>query len=262
MRKSFVKGVVLGAVVSAGALMSTSAFAGTGVGSLFNLGQTNTVNGVTALSGSTNGTQLHIENTNRGKSAAGLGIKVATDRPPLIVNSTAKVEHLNADFVDGRDANAFQRATKAHCDFGRGIAEIEPDGKTSCTTSAGIPISTLEGIGGADRMIMDPAPLAIDLFCHAGTNSTAIEFENQAGSTGSLNWIFSKGGSPSFVNAGGVALTSLSQPGSVQFFDFSGARIEGQFIFTAPGFEVTVTVHTFDAGTACEYRGIAEVSES
>ena len=58
MRSGFVKGVVMGAVVAGLTLVSTAAFAGTGIGGVFNLGSTNTANAPTVLQGSTTGPQL------------------------------------------------------------------------------------------------------------------------------------------------------------------------------------------------------------
>src|SRR2546430_17076914 len=58
------KGVVLGAVTSTLVLTAATAFAGSGIGGVFNPGQTNTVNETTTLTGAkTAGAQLHIENT-------------------------------------------------------------------------------------------------------------------------------------------------------------------------------------------------------
>src|SRR6266699_3916858 len=54
--------------VSAAALMltTTTALAGSGVGGVFNLGQTNSVNGTSTLTGSSAGAQLQVANTNTG----------------------------------------------------------------------------------------------------------------------------------------------------------------------------------------------------
>jgi len=107
MKAMFFKGVVLGAMVASLTVVATAAVAGTSVGGVFNLGKTNSVNGSTVLSGSTNGQQLKVVNTNTGSSAAGIGIQTATNKPPLVVNSTTKIAHLNADLVDGQHSNAF-----------------------------------------------------------------------------------------------------------------------------------------------------------
>src|SRR6266568_7601380 len=53
-------------------LFTTTAPAGSGVGGVFNLGQTNTVNGTSTLTGATAGTQLNVKNTSTSSSASGL----------------------------------------------------------------------------------------------------------------------------------------------------------------------------------------------
>jgi hypothetical protein len=74
MKPSFYKGIVLGAVVSMLVLATTAAVAGTGIGGIFNLGQTNTVNATSALSGASVGPQLQVTNTGTGSGAQGIGV--------------------------------------------------------------------------------------------------------------------------------------------------------------------------------------------
>jgi hypothetical protein len=72
MNRSFLKGAAVGFVcaVLGGA---TVAFAGSGVGGVFNLGQSNSVDAQTKLTGSTAGTaQLQVSNTNTGAGAIGM----------------------------------------------------------------------------------------------------------------------------------------------------------------------------------------------
>lgn len=108
MRSGFSKGVVMGAVVCGMTVMSTAAFAGTGIGGVFNLGRTNTINGSTVLAGSTRGQQLSVVNNARtGSGITGIGIHTATNEPPLAVNSRTKVTNLDADLLDGQAATAF-----------------------------------------------------------------------------------------------------------------------------------------------------------
>lgn len=106
-RRIFFNGVVLGAVTSTAVLMSATAVAGTGVGAVFDLGQTNTVNATSTLTGSTAGKLLQVTNTSTDSGAAGLGIKVPSGNPPFILNSTTKVTHLNADLLDGKNSTYF-----------------------------------------------------------------------------------------------------------------------------------------------------------
>jgi hypothetical protein len=108
MRSGFLKGVVMGAVVCGITVMSTAAFAGTGIGGVFNLGSTNTVNGSTVLQGSTRGHQLSVvNNATTGSGTTGIGIHTAPNEPPLAVNSQTKVTNLDADLLDGLTSTAF-----------------------------------------------------------------------------------------------------------------------------------------------------------
>lgn len=108
MKTTFLKGVVLGAVVCGTTVVSTAAFAGTGIGGVFNLGTTNAVNASTVLSGSTSGQQLRVvNNAGTGTGTTGIGIHTAPNEPPLAVDSTTKVNNLNADLLDGQTSAAF-----------------------------------------------------------------------------------------------------------------------------------------------------------
>jgi hypothetical protein len=108
MNTRFLKGVVLGAVVCGVTLTATAALAGTAIGGVFGLGALNRVNASTVLEGSTNGQQLRIVNTaGTGSGTTGIGIQTAPNEPPLAVNSTTKVNHLNADLLDGQSSTAF-----------------------------------------------------------------------------------------------------------------------------------------------------------
>lgn len=108
MRSSFIKGVVLGAVVCGMTLGATAAFAGTGIGGVFNLGTANTTNASTVLQGSTSGPQLRVvNNATTGTGVTGIGIHTAATKPPLVVDSQTKVNNLNADLLDGLTSTAF-----------------------------------------------------------------------------------------------------------------------------------------------------------
>lgn len=100
--------IVLAATVVVGVALATStAVAGTGVGGVFNLGKTNTVNAPTTLAGATAGKQLQVTNTSTGGAATGIGITVASGKPPLTVNSKAQVANLNASLLGGTPAGGF-----------------------------------------------------------------------------------------------------------------------------------------------------------
>src|SRR6266511_3641604 len=84
---------LLGAAAAALCLTTTTALAGSGVGAVFNLGQTNTVN-----------------DTSTNSAATALNLSVAARRTPFKVNSAVKVSNLNADQLDGKDSTAFYGA--------------------------------------------------------------------------------------------------------------------------------------------------------
>ena len=124
LRTGIVSGVVGGAVVLAG-----TAIAGSGIGGVFNLGQSNTVNAPSSLSGTTAGKQLVVANFGtassssallgygRGASPAAtfqnggagpaLSLLAGTGQPPFTTNSAYRVANLNADRLDGIDSRGF-----------------------------------------------------------------------------------------------------------------------------------------------------------
>jgi hypothetical protein len=254
------KGLVAGAVLCSAAFAATAA-GGTGVNPDFALGRSNAVNAVTALSGSTNGTQFHIQNLNTGKSAAGLGIKVAAGRPPLIVNSATKVEHLNADFLDGVNASGFQPRTEQECPNGSAIASITITGDSQCTKSWEVPLSATGIPGSFAGRFIDGTPLDVEFDCHT-TTGTTVTFHNLGADSSTLNWMYSRGGPASQVNASGVALTADGTTGAARSIDFVGTHLEGQFIFAEDSVVVAVRIHAVDVATACEFRGTADVATS
>ncbi|QYJ16177.1 hypothetical protein Rxycam_02008 [Rubrobacter xylanophilus DSM 9941] len=88
--------------------VATTALAGTGVGAPFNLGQTNTVNKLSSLVGSVgSGANLRIDNNSKNASATALSLQVEPGRAPLRVNSSTRVNRLNADMLDGKDSTSF-----------------------------------------------------------------------------------------------------------------------------------------------------------
>ncbi|MDX6513044.1 MAG: hypothetical protein QOE36_2548 [Gaiellaceae bacterium] len=121
LRSGLVGGVVAGAVILAG-----SAVAGNGIGDVFNLGQPNTVNASSSLTGTTAGKQLDVQNLSTAASSSALyalgkgSVPTATfqnggagpavsllagkGQPPFTTNSAYKVVSLNADKLDGVDS--------------------------------------------------------------------------------------------------------------------------------------------------------------
>ena len=86
----------------------STALAGTGVGSAFNLGKTNTVSAISKLVGSVAGPSLLIDNNSTNSAATALDLQVEAGKAPMKVNRTTKVTNLNADKLDGMDAGQLQ----------------------------------------------------------------------------------------------------------------------------------------------------------
>ncbi|MFH1105204.1 MAG: hypothetical protein V1757_09750 [Actinomycetota bacterium] len=103
----YVKAGLVGALVAAVVMMSFPVVAS--VGDALNLGQANSADAVTSLSGAADA-NLRVTNTQSGDPA--LDLRVVSGAPPLKVNSTARVPKLNADLLDGSHASDF--ATTAH----------------------------------------------------------------------------------------------------------------------------------------------------
>ena len=87
--------------------VATTALAGTGIGATFNLGETNTVNAVCKLVGSVAGPSLQIDNNSANVSATALDLQVEPGKAPMRVNTSAEVQNLNADQVNGKSASDF-----------------------------------------------------------------------------------------------------------------------------------------------------------
>ena len=254
-------GVVLGSIVSIVILFGTAAMAGTGIGSVFNLGRTNTVNAKTTLSGSHAGSQLQVINSSAGKGANGIGINVAKGKSPLTVNSTTKVSNLNADYVDGQHASAFQRPLNSPtCYGGEAISGFTKQGTSTCTSTMVLPI-VASPAADSDTVStpVDFADSSLELFFKCSEPTTVVEFVNSNyNSAVTLNWMFSQGGTASTVDTSGETIYAA---GHLDFV-LSGNRIEGQWIFSEPGAVTTVNLHGFDAGAGgCEFRGTAEVAK-
>ncbi len=106
MRVQFLRGVVVGAVLVALAGPATT-IAGTGIGAVFNLGRTNTVNHATVFRGTVSSSLLQV--TNRGTGPA-LRLATRAGTAPMVVTSSTKVGNLNVDRLDGLDSTAFRLA--------------------------------------------------------------------------------------------------------------------------------------------------------
>jgi hypothetical protein len=79
-------------------------------GDPFRLGQTNGIDAMSTLVGNVAGTMLRVDNNSTGAGATALELQVEAGKPPMKINSGAKVALLNADKLDGKDATAFYAA--------------------------------------------------------------------------------------------------------------------------------------------------------
>ena len=107
---------VLAVVASLTLATASAALAGSGVGGVFNLGKTNTVNAITKLTGSVAGSSLQIINNSTDAAATALDLRVASGKPPLKVNSSTKVANLNADHLDDKDSTELAPILRAQQD--------------------------------------------------------------------------------------------------------------------------------------------------
>lgn len=82
---------------------AATALAGSGVGGVFNLGQTNRVDAITRLIGVVTGPGLAVSNTATDPAATALDLRVRVGHAPMTVNSRTVVANLNADLLDGMD---------------------------------------------------------------------------------------------------------------------------------------------------------------
>jgi hypothetical protein len=154
--------------------VTTTALAGTGVGAVFNLGQINTVGAVSTLAGSVAGPSLQIDNSSTGKGSTALDLQVESGRPPMKVDSDAKVVNLNVDEVDGKSVgeigmsglervsavsatNASDSPKFAHCPAGKvvvgtgynisgGTNGSLPNGQTHVVVNTLLPSSTFVAV--------------------------------------------------------------------------------------------------------------------
>jgi hypothetical protein len=119
--------------------LATTALAGTGVGARFDLGKTNTVNAISKLVGSVAGPSLQVDNNSANAAATALDLQVEADKAPMKVNSATKVANLNADKLDGMDAEQLQgfstlrvSTTDVNTTVGANAAGANGSGTASC----------------------------------------------------------------------------------------------------------------------------------
>lgn len=108
--QQFIKGALAGGVGATAMLAATTAIAGSGIGGVFNLGQTNTVNETTTLTGAkAAGAELQVQNTSTTGAATGLSITGPSGKPAITVSNTVMNPRLNAQYLGGMQANGVGR---------------------------------------------------------------------------------------------------------------------------------------------------------
>jgi hypothetical protein len=179
MKATFFKGVALGSAVSLVTLAATAAFAGTGVGNVFNLGASNRVNVRTQLQGTAPSALLNVSNENKSGTASGVSIDVRPTNPPLVVNSKTKVKNLNADLLDGRDASKFQGSTAKSCPTGTAIGSIAPGGGATCSSPVVLPIeANLAAASNVGFTPYLPSSLGLGYECITAASFAAVLVKN------------------------------------------------------------------------------------
>lgn len=117
------------AVILAVALGVTTTALAAVPGDPFKLGKLNSIDKMSTLVGSASGTLLRVNNEGSGPA---LDLRVEEGEAPMNVNSTTRVNDLNADQVDGKDSAAF---VPADTYVERNIVEGEGGGLIESTTA-------------------------------------------------------------------------------------------------------------------------------
>jgi hypothetical protein len=163
------------AIVGALTLTLTStALAGNGVGGVFNLGVINTVDAVTTLTGTLGAPLLRIDNNSLKPSASALELQVENGTPPMTVNSTAKVNNLNADQLDGRSVRDL-----SHVAIMQSTAQTvlpkntTPDSATGPLVTHGHVLTINAPTGGYVRLNGNVTVLSVDSGCTDGCQFAA-----------------------------------------------------------------------------------------
>jgi hypothetical protein len=149
--------------------------------------------------------------------------------------------------------SAYQRRVGGFCPNSRAISSIDGAGSVTCSS----PVSAINVVlnDGGYRFMpqFDNSPVQVILSCT--DPGTQVRFQNKGGTAGTLNWMFSQGGTSSTVNASGDSVAP--DDGRGFFFTGNGTRLEGQWIFGNDAGVTTVNLHGFDGNNFCEFRGTA-----
>lgn len=196
------------------------------------------------ISGSLDTADLATRSVSRGKLATG-----SVGTPQFADGARAP----DAAHLGGAPPSAFQRRIIRDCGTrGQAITSVNPFGGVTCTSGVVLPIAADPTPTNQKASDLRPSDLGLIETCGP---SASVRFVNNGSQAGTLNWVFSEGGSTSTVNASGSQINPF--PASVDFVYAN--RLEGQWIFSGGGAVTTVNLHAFNAGgSSCEIRGTAE----
>jgi hypothetical protein len=233
-------------------LVSSAAMAGTGIGSLFNLGATNRVNARSQLEGATPSAVLNVTNTNGSASASGVSIDVPAGHAPLVVNSATKVNNLNADLLDGRSGSEFQGAVSEACPNGTAISSIAPTGAATCNSSVVLSINEHLPQGGPETATFPYEPSSLGLLYNCANTRAVVEFQSLGQSPATLTFSYASNGAAPTVG------TMLIPPGS-GYVLAAATQDVGQFIYYDQTSVTTISISANDEGPdGCEFYGTVD----
>lgn len=199
-------------------------------GQSFILGQANTASTPSTLTAPVAGKALELTNTSTNAAATALGLTVGAGRPPLTVNSSARVTNLNADLFDGLNSTSFIRRgllQTAAVSTAGGVVDVKNTGTTNgvqglteAETASGVYGENTNGGG-------------FGIAGRAGSSGHAVFGDNTG--TGFAGYFEDK------VHIGG----DLSCSGCVGASDLSEAYVKGSGQATGQALAVTAGANTF-----------------
>jgi hypothetical protein len=259
VRATFFKGVALGSAVSLVTLAATAAFAGTGVGKVFNLGEDNRVNARSQLEGATPSAVLKVTNSDKSPTASGVAIDVPASDPPLVVNSATKVKNLNADLLDGHRASEFQGATSKACPLGSAMSSVAPDGSAACNSPVVLPLQQHMPTNGATVTLppFSPSTIQLALYC-PGTYAAMNPFDTGApAEPATVSYSYGGNAVPTVVGTTDL-FTATS---SVAIEASAVSQIVGQLIYIDSATLTTINFTAMNEGAdGCEFEGTVTIA--
>jgi hypothetical protein len=157
--------------------VASAAFGGNGGN--FLLGRKNVATLLTKLGGEkgANGAMLEVQNNNVDPDDTALRLKVQPGEPPMAVNSSAMVQNLNVDLVDGFSASAFLKnsvyRTEAPSDQGTTLGDGSKVKTMSCLPGDRLLTGGPASVNAASR-VLDSFPLSDTNTWQARINDSAV----------------------------------------------------------------------------------------